>query len=74
MNINNRLSCAMCVLGSENDLLNGANHQPDLYLRYLELEDEGQATFKNGWSLLDLPVTGRAKELKDEFLKINRQC
>lgn len=66
---NKRLSCALCVLGSEGDLLNGANHNPDLYLRYLELQDEGDATFKNGWSLLELPVTGRAKELKDQFLK-----
>lgn len=71
---NERLSCSLCVLASKNDLLIGANHNPDTYLRYLELEDEGQATFKNGWSLLDLPVTGRAKELKDEFLKTIRQC
>lgn len=65
---NERLSCSICVLASKNDLLNGANHNPDTYLRYLELELEGDATFKNGWSLLDLPVTGRAKEVRDNFL------
>lgn len=64
---NTRLSCALCVLGSKSDLLNGANHNPDLYRHYLELEVAGQATFKNGWSLFDLLVTGRAAELKLEL-------
>ncbi len=71
---NERLSCSLCVLASKNDLLNGANHNPDTYLRYLELEHDGDATFKNGWSLLDLPVTGRAKEVRDNFLMKVRQA
>ncbi|AKD55009.1 phosphoadenosine phosphosulfate reductase domain-containing protein [Spirosoma radiotolerans] len=65
---NTRLSCALCVLGSKSDLTNGANHNPDLYRHYLELERAGNSTFKNGWSLSELPVTGRAKELRDEYL------
>lgn len=71
---NERLSCSLCVLASKSDLLNGANHNPDTYLRYLELEHDGDATFKNGWSLLDLPVTGRAKEVRDNFLMKVRQA
>lgn len=65
---NSRLSCALCVLGSKNDLLNGANHNPELYAHYLRLEREGGATFKNGWSLSDLPVTGEAARLRDEVI------
>ena len=71
---NERLSCSLCVLASKSDLLNGANYNPDTYLRYLELEHDGDATFKNGWSLLDLPVTGRAKEVRDNFLMKVRQA
>lgn len=62
---NQRLSCALCVLGSKNDLVNGANHNPDTYGLYLELEVLGGATFKHGQSLFDLPVSGRAAELRD---------
>jgi 3'-phosphoadenosine 5'-phosphosulfate sulfotransferase (PAPS reductase)/FAD synthetase len=65
---NERLSCALCVLGSKSDLLNGANHNPDLYGHYLELEIIGGATFKHGWSLAELPVVGRAAELKEQIL------
>lgn len=66
---NQRLSCALCVLGSKNDLLNGANHNPDTYGLYLELEVLGGATFKHKQSLFDLPVSGRAAEVRDEILR-----
>ncbi|WP_345114491.1 phosphoadenosine phosphosulfate reductase family protein [Hymenobacter algoricola] len=65
---NERLSCAFCVLGSQNDLLNGAQHNPELYAHLIELEIVGQATFKNGWSLTQLPVTGEAARLRDQVL------
>lgn len=65
---NKRLGCAMCVLASKDDLTNGANHNPYTYLHYLGMEVEGNATFKNGWSLVELPVSGLAKDLKDNFL------
>ena len=65
---NERLSCALCVLGSKSDLLNGANHNPDTYGLYLELEVLGGSTFKHNQSLFDLPVTGRAAEIKAEIL------
>lgn len=65
---NERLSCALCVLGSKNDLVNGANHNPDTYGLYLELEVIGGSTFKHKESLFDLPVVGRAAEIKAEIL------
>jgi 3'-phosphoadenosine 5'-phosphosulfate sulfotransferase (PAPS reductase)/FAD synthetase len=65
---NQRLSCALCVLGSKNDLLNGANHNPTTYGLYLELEVLGGSTFKHNQSLFDLPVSGRAAEVRDEIL------
>ncbi len=51
---NNRLSCVFCILGSLNDLRNGAKHNPELLREYVEMERVGQSTFKNGWSLASL--------------------
>lgn len=65
---NSRLSCALCVLADKNDLTNGANHNPELYRHYLELERRGNATFKNGFSLLELPVEGEAAKAREKFL------
>ena len=65
---NERLSCALCVLGSKNDLLNGANYNPETYGLYLELEVLGGSTFKHKESLFDLPVTGRAAEIRAQVL------
>lgn len=65
---NERLSCAFCVLGSSNDLLNGAQHNPELYGHLIQLEILGEATFKNGWSLTELPVTGEAARVRASVL------
>lgn len=65
---NSRLSCALCVLAGENDLTNGANHNPELYRDYLELERRGGATFKHKWSLSELSVSGEAARVRHEFL------
>lgn len=35
---NDRLSCVFCILGSPKDLANGARHRPELYAKYLEME------------------------------------
>jgi 3'-phosphoadenosine 5'-phosphosulfate sulfotransferase (PAPS reductase)/FAD synthetase len=35
---NERLSCLFCIMGSRNDLRNGAIHAPDMYRKYVELE------------------------------------
>lgn len=36
---NQRLSCVFCIMGSKNDLALGAKHNPDLFTRYVELEE-----------------------------------
>jgi 3'-phosphoadenosine 5'-phosphosulfate sulfotransferase (PAPS reductase)/FAD synthetase len=51
---NDRVSCMFCILGSINDLQNGAEHNPELLQEMVAMEDEGQATFKDGWSLKTL--------------------
>lgn len=51
---NERVSCMLCVLGSLNDLQNGAYHNSSLLNEMIKLEEEGNATFKNGWSLKNI--------------------
>lgn len=51
---NERLSCALCVLASDNDIRNGAKHNPALFETYRRMEIEGGSTFKNGKSLADI--------------------
>ena len=48
---NERLSCVFCVLGSTNDLRNGAKLRPELFSRYVELEDKMGHTFRAKQSL-----------------------
>ena len=49
-----RLSCAFCILASKSDLTVSAAHNPELLDIYIELEERGNSTFKNGWSLKNL--------------------
>lgn len=51
---NERVSCVFCVLGSRNDLSVGACHRPELLNTLIEMEEEGNATFVNKWSLKNL--------------------
>ncbi len=51
---NERVSCTFCVLGSLNDLQNGAQHNPELLQEMISMEDESGYTFKQGWSLREL--------------------
>jgi hypothetical protein len=51
---NDRVSCVFCILGSPNDLAVGAEHHPELLETMIQMEDEGDATFKDGWSLRNL--------------------
>ena len=37
---NERLSCVFCIMASKNDLQNGARARPDLFARYVELEEK----------------------------------
>jgi len=51
---NERVSCVFCVLGCAGDLAVGAKHRPELLEQMIALELEGQATFKDGYSLTKL--------------------
>jgi 3'-phosphoadenosine 5'-phosphosulfate sulfotransferase (PAPS reductase)/FAD synthetase len=51
---NERLSCALCILANDNDLRNGARHQPELAAHFIHLEEVGGSTFKNGRSLVEI--------------------
>jgi 3'-phosphoadenosine 5'-phosphosulfate sulfotransferase (PAPS reductase)/FAD synthetase len=45
---NERLSCVFCIMGSRNDLRNGAKHHPDLLARYVEIERRTGYTMHQG--------------------------
>lgn len=75
---NDRVSCVLCILGSLNDLRTGAGEHPELLNHYIGLEERGQATFKNKWSLKELlpvsednPVAQAARAViqEEEFIK-----
>lgn len=51
---NHRLSCALCVLASLNDLLNGAAHNPDTYREYCRIEAVTGYSFRKDFWLSDL--------------------
>lgn len=51
---NQRLSCALCVLASLNDLINGAAHNPNTYREYCRIEAVTGYSFRKGFWLSDL--------------------
>ena len=51
---NERVSCALCVLASKNDLRNGAIYQPDTYKQLVQIEVATGYTFQQDVSLLHL--------------------
>lgn len=51
---NERLSCALCVLASRNDLINGARHNPELYRQLVEMEKLSGWKFRQDLSLAQL--------------------
>jgi len=51
---NDRVSCALCVLASKNDLHIGAAHNPGLYRQLVDLELESGYSFQSGRWLADL--------------------
>ncbi len=50
---NSRLSCVFCIMGSKNDLQNGARHNPELARKYIELEKRTGYTMFHGQSLAE---------------------
>ncbi len=51
---NHRLSCALCVLASLNDLINGAIHNPNTYREYCRIEAVTGYSFRKDFWLSDL--------------------
>jgi 3'-phosphoadenosine 5'-phosphosulfate sulfotransferase (PAPS reductase)/FAD synthetase len=51
---NQRLSCALCVLASLNDLINGAVHNPDTYREYCRIEAVTGYSFRKDLWLSDV--------------------
>jgi 3'-phosphoadenosine 5'-phosphosulfate sulfotransferase (PAPS reductase)/FAD synthetase len=49
-----RLSCALCVLGSRQDLVTAARANRGLVDEYADVEDEVEATFQNGVSVREI--------------------
>jgi len=52
---NQRLSCALCILASKNDLMIGAQHNPDLYRELVDMENESGFSFRSNFALKDPP-------------------
>lgn len=46
---NNRVSCALCVLADEDDLLNGALQDIELFQAYCDIEIESGFSFRDGF-------------------------
>ncbi len=48
---NERLSCALCILASRSDLVNGARHNPTIFAELLDMERSSGCTFQAKLSL-----------------------
>ena len=55
---NERVSCKICILGSLNDMQNGADSDPELLDEMIEMEEYSGFTFKQNWSLKNLKQNG----------------
>lgn len=55
---NERVSCKICILGSLNDMQNGADSDPELLNEMIEMEEYSGFTFKQNWSLKNLKQNG----------------
>lgn len=58
---NDRLSCALCVLASRNDLINGIRHNPGHFRELVVLERESGCTFRSDTSLEQLGIEAGVK-------------
>lgn len=54
---NERVSCAICVLGSQNDIINGAKHNPQLFQELVAMEESSGFSFRQNLRLGDLEIT-----------------
>lgn len=53
---NQRLSCAICILGSRSDITNGARHNPQLLSELVKMEHESGFSFRQDLRLADLDL------------------
>jgi 3'-phosphoadenosine 5'-phosphosulfate sulfotransferase (PAPS reductase)/FAD synthetase len=54
---NERLSCVFCIMGSANDIANGARRHPELFKRYVEIEQRtGYTMHQSRRSLTDIAL------------------
>lgn len=61
---NERLSCVFCIMGSPNDLANGARLRPELFARYAELEARtGYTMSMSGRTLTEIVAEAQALAL-----------
>jgi 3'-phosphoadenosine 5'-phosphosulfate sulfotransferase (PAPS reductase)/FAD synthetase len=52
---NERLSCVFCIMGSENDIKNGARHNPELLAKYAAMEQRtGYTMHMNRRSIIEI--------------------
>ena len=69
---NQRVSCALCVLASKNDLKNGAVHHPDLYIELVSMETESGVSFRQDLALSTLFEPEVPKEIKPRKRRKNQ--
>ena len=70
---NTRLSCALCVLGSLNDLLNGALHNPKIYLELCRIELESGFSFQPNRWLCSLRPELLSESERQRFIELKNQ-
>jgi 3'-phosphoadenosine 5'-phosphosulfate sulfotransferase (PAPS reductase)/FAD synthetase len=70
---NQRLSCALCVLASVNDLINGAVHNPDTYREYCRIEAITGYSFRKDFWLSDLKPNLLPQETLDAVCRHQSQ-
>lgn len=69
---NKRLSCLFCIFGSQGDIQNGAKARPDVYQRFLALEQlTGKTMHQSRKPLRDI-VEGKIKVVADD--DFDTQC
>ncbi|MBZ0307107.1 MAG: phosphoadenosine phosphosulfate reductase family protein [Anaerolineae bacterium] len=64
---NERLSCGLCIFGSQGDLRNGARQNPEVYREYVQLEAASGYAFQPGHWLGDVAPELLPPELQTAF-------
>ena len=66
-----RLSCCFCIMGNTADMGIAAQHNPDLFKRYVALERRLGHTMRNGKPLKDIPT--QVRNPKTELTDVGEQ-